>query len=179
MLKTHTGINDILEQLKACQTEEDVQRLVPSLDMGIEDMAPYIFWREDTYARNCIFRNALCELILLCWEEGQATPVHNHGGQECWVKVLDGEVGEIRYRDEENIPVAFSEEILKAGHTCYMEDEMGYHKLYNHRKGRSMTLHLYARPIHSCSIYNEKSATFEQKRSQDYSYEGKLLATGI
>ena len=35
--------------------------------------------------------------MLLCWEKGQKSPIHDHSGSNCWVKVLDGQVEESLY----------------------------------------------------------------------------------
>ena len=53
--------------------------------------------------------------------------------------------------------------ISKSNEITYMIDFMGYHRLENLSNGRSMTLHLYAKPIHSCNILNEDSGKFVKK----------------
>ena len=58
-------------------------------------------WSESTYTRNCIFENERFELILICWQSSQKTPIHDHGGEECWVKFIDGEFKETIYKSNE------------------------------------------------------------------------------
>ena len=38
--------------------------------------------------------NHLCRytLMLCCWDRGQSTPVHDHGGSRKWIKILEGEM---------------------------------------------------------------------------------------
>lgn len=115
-------------------------------------------WSEESYTRNCLIDTEEFELILLCWEKGHHTPIHNHGGEECWVKVIEGEFKETIYKEDENgemkmVKVAISE----AGDISYMIDFMGFHCLENLSDKRSMTLHLYAKPIRSCKVYDENS----------------------
>ncbi|CAM9323548.1 unnamed protein product [Discosporangium mesarthrocarpum] len=40
------------------------------------------------------------DLLVLCWSPGAESPIHNHPGAGCWVKVLQGEICETRYRQE-------------------------------------------------------------------------------
>ena len=40
----------------------------------------YATWNQESYTRNCIARTDTYELILLCWEKKQETPIHEHGG---------------------------------------------------------------------------------------------------
>ena len=53
---------------------------------------PYISFSEAQYTRNLIFKNYLFELIALCWNAGQASNVHNHAGQNCWMTIPVGRI---------------------------------------------------------------------------------------
>lgn len=35
--------------------------------------------------------------LLLCWEKGQQSPIHDHAGASCWVKMLSGDLEEVLY----------------------------------------------------------------------------------
>jgi len=48
----------------------------------------------------------------------------------------------------------------KENDITYMKDFMGYHRLESSANKRSMSLHLYAKPIRSCNVFNEASKTF-------------------
>ena len=124
--------------------KKDYTALAKRLEIPIEAYLPYMYWDKESYTRNCIVRTEQYELILLCWEPGQETPIHCHGGEECWVKILKGTIKEKRYRDDED-----SEELIKQGTVVqeapglsYMNDEMGFHSLHNQSEGRALSLHL-------------------------------------
>jgi len=51
----------------------------------------------------------------------------------------------------------------KKNDITYMKDFMGFHRLENSANKRSMSLHLYAKPIRSCNVFNEVSKTFVLK----------------
>ena len=51
---------------------------------------PYLNWDRQHYTRNLIDRTALYELMAICWEVGQASSVHNHRDQNCWMAVPIG-----------------------------------------------------------------------------------------
>ena len=44
-----------------------------------------------------------------------------------------------------------------------MKDFMGFHSLENLSDKKSMSLHLYAKPIRACRIFDEESNTFVHK----------------
>ena len=86
------------------------------------------------------------------------------GGEECWVKIIDGECRENIYEvnevgDLKNVRST----VAKTNDITYMIDFMGYHNLENLSNKRSMSLHLYAKPIRNCKVYDETSKTFVKK----------------
>ena len=39
---------------------------------------PYLFWEPTHYTRNLIYKCPLFELMAICWDVGQVSPIHNH-----------------------------------------------------------------------------------------------------
>ncbi|WP_353779847.1 cysteine dioxygenase family protein [Winogradskyella sp. 3972H.M.0a.05] len=143
-----TEYTSILEQLKDCETL----------------FSEFESWSEKKYTRNCIYRCDDFELILLCWEEGQKTSIHNHGGEECWLYVLNGKVVEHNFiqNSDESLTLV-NTETLNARQVSYINDRIGLHRLGNGSTGRTMSLHLYAKPIERCDFYCEDSEKFVNK----------------
>src|SRR4051794_11658428 len=50
-----------------------------------ESLSSYLTWDRQHYTRNLIDKTAHYELIAICWEVGQASSVHNHRDQNCWM----------------------------------------------------------------------------------------------
>ena len=129
-----------------------------NLDLSEELFERYCSWSNECYTRNCIVDNESFELILLCWEAGQATPIHDHGGEECWVKVIQGEFKETIYKFNKPGEIrTLRSTVSKKGDLSYMIDFMGFHRLENISKKRSLSLHLYAKPIRNCQLFDEDS----------------------
>jgi cysteine dioxygenase len=40
---------------------------------------------------------ATFSLMLLCWNPGKFSPIHDHPSDGCWLRVLEGAVQEVRY----------------------------------------------------------------------------------
>ena len=131
-------------------------------------LEPYLLYDPQHYTRNLIDKTALYELIAICWEVGQASSIHNHRGQNCWMVTPIGRLMVQNYR--------VLEQDLAAG-TCKLEKsdqvEMNpqnpmavdpaepVHKVYNPREwgARAVSLHLYSRPFDSCDVYSEEQGT--------------------
>jgi cysteine dioxygenase len=121
-------------------------------------------WSDECYTRNCIVDTEKFELILICWCEGHQTAIHDHGGEECWVKVLEGEFKETIYKQDDTGELKLVKtSISVANQVTYMKDFMGFHRLKNISKKRSMSLHLYAKPIRTCRMFEETLKTFIPK----------------
>jgi cysteine dioxygenase len=142
----------------------EYNEILRKVELGPNDFDIYCSWSDESYTRNCIVDNEKFELILLCWEKGQKTPIHDHGGEECWVKVIEGEFRETIYtKNCEGVLSEVKSAISKSNDITYMVDFMGFHSLENVSDKRSLSLHLYAKPIRSCNIYIEDSKEFVKK----------------
>lgn len=138
--------------------------IIRSIQIPSSAFKEYCTWSDDLYTRNCIVNTEKFELILLCWEPGQITPIHDHGGEECWVKVIQGEFRETIYKvDAIGKLDAIDSVTSSAGGVSYMIDFMGYHSLENRSNTRSMTMHLYAKPIRTCNAFDADLGKFIPK----------------
>jgi len=140
---------------------DDIMR---AMKISTSDFENYCSWSGESYTRNCILETEKFELILLCWEGGQITPIHDHGGEECWVKIIAGEFRETIYKKNDIGELnSINSTISKPNDISYMIDFMGFHSLENLSKKRSMSLHLYAKPIRNCKIFDENARKFVHK----------------
>ena len=51
---------------------------------------PRLVTRSGTYTRTCAHQNPRFEILLLNWFPGAVSAIHDHGGQHCWMFVLEG-----------------------------------------------------------------------------------------
>jgi len=161
--KTYQAINELVTTLSKEKSTiyGDIFR---SVYLPISAFENFCSWSSESYTRNCLFENEKFELILLCWEGSQGTAIHDHGGEECWVRVIQGEFKETIYKlDEAGELQIVKSHLAKKGDISYMIDFMGCHRLENQSDGRSMSLHLYAKPIRHCNLFDESCGKFIHK----------------
>lgn len=159
-------VEQLVQTLENCE-DSDFPKLAKYLDIPVVDLEQFASWDKDHYTRNCISRTDRYELILLCWGIGQDTPIHCHGGKECWVKMISGTIREKRF-DSENFRPEYPDDvaIMRPGDISYMNDDIGFHSLHQEGDERAMSLHLYVSPIESCRIFDPETKTFSQKQLQ-------------
>ena len=139
---------------------------------SLESLAPWVAFGAERYTRTRLHRSDRFELLLLCWERGQATPVHDHDGQAGWFTVLEGALGVQEY-DREGGPADLralaAQEETAAGGLCLHQgrryvveagrsvaEAEGPETI--HRVGpvggRALSLHLYAGPLDSFLVFD-------------------------
>jgi predicted metal-dependent enzyme (double-stranded beta helix superfamily) len=136
----------------------------------------YAFFDESRpYTRNLIATDSeTYTLLLLCWNPGQESPIHDHPCDGCWLHVLQGDVRECRYDQELR---CVSDETFNEGQLGYITDSMGYHKVGNPTNDSSVTLHLYSPPFQQCRIWcSDDAQNPSHASSPNYSEYGRVIS---
>ena len=167
------SIENFVAQLRqfpeaAFQPTEPLRRFLQDNPLNPDTLAPYLHWDRQHYTRNLIDKTALYELIAICWEVGQASSVHNHRDQNCWMAVPIGRllVENFHVVDQDialgkcTIEVAETVE-MNASHPCAVDPLEPVHRVLNPREfnQRAVSLHVYSRPFDSCVVYSAEQGT--------------------
>ena len=166
-------IRKLLEGLRQLQessfeTTEPVRRFLQETPVDIDSLAPYLTWDRQHYTRNLIDRTPLYELMAICWEVGQASSVHNHRDQNCWMAVPMGrlhvenfhlvgqdlQTGRCRLEPKDTIE-------MNLAHPCAVNPNDPVHRVVNPREfgQRAVSLHVYSRPFDTCVVYSPEQGT--------------------
>ena len=166
-------INTLIEKLKACDDREYLDVLV-NYKPESGDLEKHYMWSSDHPTRNCLHKSEEFELLLICWEEGQFTPVHDYNFKEAWVHTLSGKLREERFALD-----PFTSELKKVSSVSLEEDDYsfmnkvgGIHKFSNTGEGRSVSLHLYSNPIKEWRVYDTKTGDYTVEELSYDSYSG-------
>jgi cysteine dioxygenase len=133
-----------------------------------DTLAPYLTWDRQHYTRNLIDKTALYELIAICWEVGQASSVHNHRDQNCWMAVPSGRLQVENYhlvserRDEGTCQLEVSDTVeMNPAHPCAVDPAEPVHRVVNPSEfnQRAVSLHVYSRPFDTCVVYSPERGT--------------------
>ena len=159
-----------LQEFPACAFE-DTPEILGFLERMVvipETLEHYLSWDRQHYTRNLIDKNAHYELIAICWEVGQASSVHNHRDQNCWMAVPIGRLLVGNYHlvsqdlDRGKCHLEGTNIVeMNSEHPCAVDPRDPVHRVYNPREfnSRAVSLHVYSRPFDTCIVYSPEQGT--------------------
>ncbi|MGA0258403.1 MAG: cysteine dioxygenase [Saprospiraceae bacterium] len=166
-IKTIKDFTETLLETELC----DFPKVIRKTQLSLNEFYSYASWKSNDYTRNCLARTEKFEIILLCWEGDIQTPIHDHGGKDCWVYQIQGSIDEVRYVKTDDQLLESNRIKIQPGGLTFMNDKMGFHSIENNYNQRAMSLHIYASPIDSCMVFNSEKACFEEK---DMTYDSYI-----
>ncbi|KAJ5141102.1 DNA-directed RNA polymerase III subunit RPC2 [Penicillium atrosanguineum] len=146
--------------------EVDSEYLISLLKKYTSDPTDWIsFFHNDTsknYTRNAIENiNHKANILLLVWNPGKGSPIHDHADAHCIMKVLAGQLHETVYHAPENKPGETKPLAVKSATTLgmnevtYIADDIGLHRVHNPSSNQlAVSLHLYTPPNAADYGYN-------------------------
>lgn len=140
----------------------ELTTLLSASNVDLKSLQDWIRFDEVVYSRNKIISLPNAELLVMCWRAGQLSPIHNHKGSACGVKVVQGECTEIVYeRATGGLLVPTKRNTLVAGEIASSFDEE-IHQIANLEEISSdlVTLHCYSPPLTKMEIFSESKTFF-------------------
>lgn len=166
-------IQQLVEKLRqlpesAFTPTEPIRQFLADTPVDSDSLAPYLNWDRQHYTRNLIDRTSLYELVAICWEIGQASSVHNHRDQNCWMAVPIGRlqvenfhlVGQDLASGTCRLEPLNTVE-MNIAHPCAVDPVDPVHRVVNPRQfnQRAVSLHVYSRPFDTCIVYSPDQGT--------------------
>mmetsp|Transcript_15086 Transcript_15086/g.17226 ORF Transcript_15086/g.17226 Transcript_15086/m.17226 type:complete len:286 (+) Transcript_15086:354-1211(+) len=83
---------------------DPIAQLFRRLNISKQELEPFALIEPNkNYTRNLIATDdETFTLLLLCWNPGKYSPVHDHPCNGCWMRVCQGVVNEVRYEKKEH-----------------------------------------------------------------------------
>jgi cysteine dioxygenase len=147
---------------------EQLRKFLQDAPVNPDSLSPYLTWDRQHYTRNLIDKTPLYELVAICWEVGQASSVHNHRDQNCWMAAPIGRLLVENFHVEHQ-EIALGKSTIKAtetvemntSHPCAVDPRDPVHRVFNPRdfNQRAVSLHVYSRPFDTCIVYSAEQGT--------------------
>ncbi|MGR3176120.1 MAG: cysteine dioxygenase [Candidatus Scalindua sp.] len=166
----NTILKTFIERLEALPDKispDELEHYVSEEGISKLPIDEYISFADQGYKRNLVHVSSKCEVVVLCFKEGQITPIHDHGGSIGITVVLDGIMTEELFNKQQTGVIL---------HTLMREfriDELSHtylttiHRVSNAHTGGLVIIHIYFPPLTLMNIYNLKDTHIE-KWTADY-----------
>lgn len=167
------SVQDFVQQLRAFPASAfdqttDLVAFLTNTGVDPATLTPYLNWDRQHYTRNLIDKTPLYELIAICWEVGQASSIHNHRDQNCWMAVPIGRLEvenfhlvsqDVEHGTSQLVPTDTVE--MNPRHPCAVDPADPVHRVVNPKKfgERAVSLHIYSRPFDTCVVYSPEQGT--------------------
>ena len=164
----YLSLSALVGQIKACLSREpaapysetmidEVRTLLARTELNPREWQGFQKHEKARYTRNIVAVDERFVALLLCWDVGQVSAIHDHAGSACWVKLLSGALEEQRYAPEftdgawEKLGPA---DRVQCGDATYMDNSLGVHSIANPDESRiAVSLHIYAPAFEDCAIF--------------------------
>ena len=132
-------------------------QILKSVKLPSKEISKYVHWNRDLpYSRNLVATDEKnYTLLVLCWNAGRESRIHNHPCQGCFVLPLSGSIVETIYSVDLEKDEIREECIVThgPGQVSFMNDEVGLHKIGTAHESGAVSLHLYTPPFFNCKVH--------------------------
>jgi cysteine dioxygenase len=153
------SINQLVDWLRSCDERIALDELQQRLDddsISSELLADYIHFSDERYSRNLLAYGPQFYALVLCWKPGQASPIHDHKGASCGVRVIAGVATETSFRWRDGRLVEHSVTSMSAGDVCGSFDD-DIHEIRNNGEDNLVTLHVYSPYLDNINLYDRET----------------------
>ena len=152
-------VNQLVTWLQTFEQRISLEELKFRLDddsISADLLADYIHFSDERYSRNLLAYGPQFYALVLCWKPGQASPIHDHKGASCGVRVIAGVATETSYRWQGERLVENSVTTMNAGEVCGSFDD-DIHEIRNNGDHNLVTLHIYSPYLDNINLYDLES----------------------
>ena len=185
------SIQDFVSELRkfpqsAFDRTDQIIHFLEKTQIAPDTLTQYLTWNRQHYTRNLIDKTSLYELVAICWEVGQASSVHNHRDQNCWMAVPIGKLLVQNYRvvsqslDQGTCQLAPADTVeMNPTQPCAVDPLEPVHRVFNPREfnQRAVSLHVYSRPFDTCVVYSPDQGTCGEIKLHYTTEYGKKVST--
>jgi cysteine dioxygenase len=145
---------DLLIQAAKAPDRPTPFSLVESLAAEADRYLDRIRFDPAQYVRHAILLWEDWEVMLIAWQQGQITPIHDHRGVLGGMAVLSGALVEERFTTPGDKPALVDSRLRPEGDLCDTGPAV-LHRLIP-QSARAVSLHIYRPPLRSMGIWNDE-----------------------
>ncbi|MSP39395.1 MAG: hypothetical protein EXR70_12970 [Deltaproteobacteria bacterium] len=133
-----------------------MQDILERLVIGAEEMDAHAHFSERRYARNLVHKTEQFEIMIMCWNAGQRSSIHDHAGSLGGLKILQGVLTESLFEKAPNGMIKSVNSIDYKIGAIRVEETSLIHQISNLQaaNGRAISVHVYVPPLVRMNVYS-------------------------
>jgi cysteine dioxygenase len=154
-----TTLGELFHYLDGLQGRAPLAELtaeLAELEIGPEVLTAFTRFSDRHYMRNLVRSGPWYFVLVLCWKNGQRSPIHDHRGSACGVRVLRGTATETQFEFAPNglVKATFSRDVPQG--SVIGSEDTDLHQVSNLQSGNAdlVTLHVYSPPLEKMGTYS-------------------------
>ena len=144
---------------------EFLREWIERISLTHDQVAPYVRFHAEHYMRNLMHSGPAYQALILCWQAGQRSPIHDHLGSSCAVRIIQGTATETVFdRTSEGLVYPTHSNFLTEGSTTASASD-DIHQVSNLQSDQRdlVTLHVYSPPLlvmNTFSLFDDAVSRF-------------------
>jgi cysteine dioxygenase len=152
---------EYLDRLDARATLPELVDVLEDTCVSMDDVRQFLHFSPVRYTRNLVRNGNWYNLLVLCWRNGQRSPIHDHVGSSCGMRILQGVAAETWFELAPNGHVWAVETKFHHTGSVLGSQDTDKHQISNLQAGAAdlVTLHVYSPPLLWMGTYSLTDAT--------------------
>jgi cysteine dioxygenase len=163
---------DVLKSDCSVITPARMQDILNRLVVTAEEVQPHALFSEKRYARNLVYKDRQFEIMVMCWNAGQRSSIHDHAGSLGGIKILQGELTECLFGRAANGMIKALSSADYAIEESRVEETSLIHQISNLQagSGKTVSVHIYTPPRVRMNVYSLEDPAVRNILPQYFSF---------
>jgi len=172
-MKLQNRIRELLDEIRLRPERPTPFSVLEPIAREVDSLIEVVRYDSARYMRHPIYLAEDWEIMLIAWDSGQRTPIHDHRGVLGSMAVFSGTLVEERFQTPHGTPDLLERADRPTGDLCDIGPTV-LHRL-EPRAGRALSLHVYRPPLREMGIWEENGMA--EIRPSEYDLAPDYFAT--
>jgi cysteine dioxygenase len=147
---------DVLKSDWSVITPARMQDILNRLAVTPEEAQPHALFSDRRYARNLVYKEREFEIMIMCWNAGQRSSIHDHAGSLGGIKILQGELTESVFARAANGMIKSLSSADYPIEGTRVEETALIHQISNlqAQNAKTVSIHIYVPPLIRMNVYS-------------------------
>jgi len=167
-----TNLIEVLKSDRAAMGAAKMRAILERLVVPVEAVQAYARFSDNRYARNLVHKTEQFEIMVMCWNAGQRSSIHDHAGSLGGLKILQGELTESLFDKAPNGMIRSLSSVDYAAGDTRVEETSLIHQISNLQveDRRAISVHIYVPPLVRMNIYSLEDPSVRNVLPQYFSF---------